>query len=156
MARGVSGDAIEKLYDIICRNEDTGLGGITPTDTSFHSSYFKRYFDGEPIDDASDGDRLVFISYTGHVEDNSLAHPSKDHWTFGMVVQIRYHTGDHDAHSQVVMADDFHLIAKTAMAESQKPTGVYGYYFRGSTVTPVDEESYIMAIEVEAQVHGAS
>ena len=73
-----------------------------------------------------------------------------------MVVQIRYHTGDHDAHSQVVMADDFHLIAKTAMAESQKPTGVYGYYFRGSTVTPVDEESYIMAIEVEAQVHGAS
>lgn len=156
MSTGVSADAIEGLYTVICRNPTTGTGGLTPTDTSFHSKYFERYEDGEPFESVANADRLVFISYTGHTQSGSLAHPEKDHWIFGVDIQIRYHSGDHDAHTQLIMADDFHLIAKNVGAEGSRPEGCYGYVVRTSDVIATDDENYIVIISADVQVHGAA
>lgn len=152
---GVAAAAFDGIYTVICRDPDTGNGGLIATEYGHHKPFFVRAPQGEAIEDIDRADRMVQVVATGFTGQASLSAPEATHWEFGVEVVIGYFAGGYEDNCQRAMLDDFMLIAKALMTESNRPTGTYAYIVEDSNVEPLDDDRYLHSISVTVQVHGS-
>ena len=168
---GVSGQAIEGLYRIICRDPGDGTGGLTPVDARHHRGWFRQWDQGEAmleVETPNAGmDRSVFLQYTGHSEPGDIQPAAGgDHHIFSVEVQTGYWVAGHARHSQAVMADDFHLLAYEASNPANRPAfdnselGVGGWIMayqveQGSAVVKLTKDFWVNRFTVRVQVRGS-
>ena len=156
---GVSSDAIEEIYTLLCQDPDTGA---VPADVSSqintsnnHESFFWRFRDGYDISDAGVADRAMFVEYQGHNAPGTFGHPTDTQGTLRVEILIRYHVGDYDDETQKVMADDFHLVRKILGRDSARPNGVMGYRVTGSDKDTIgDKHGYLLVLTTEITLIG--
>ena len=151
--------AIAGLYDIICRDEETAEGGITPSEDTLHASGFTKHEGTTPFNDLpGDGiDRRVEILY-----------PGTDAWTtyassyasvrmrqFEAVVRVGYFAGSHFDETHAIIADDDRAIG-LGIRDGTLPTCssgcVNGYYPIGSSVVELDPTRLVLEIRVRTVV----
>lgn len=157
---GIGTCAIEGLYSIICRDDVTAAGGLTPENTDRHADGFYRVgrklleqLDGEDID------RKVEVIYdgTGAWVGLMSTYDAQRERRFTVTIRVGYFTGDHEMESMSIAADDEHQICKAIMVQANWPTCTGGgcveaYMPRSSTFQSISEEQWVLEIEVEVQV----
>lgn len=151
--------AIAGLYDIICQDEDTASGGVTPSEVILHAQGFTRHEGTTPFNDLpGDGiDRRVEIVYPGTDSWNTYTSSSASvrMRQFDAVVRVGYFAGSHFDETYQIMADDDRLIGlavKYGPLPDCSGTCVNGYYPVGSNVAALDNTRYVLEIQVRTVV----
>jgi len=150
------------IYTFLCRDADTGEGGLAPTTTDLHADCFSRYMEhrldvvmGEAID------RKVQIEYGGLSEMPPLANGTgtKRRRIFKINIRIGYFAGDHNDETHAVIAADDHLIQVEIARPANYPASCEGICVEGiiplsSEVITLDTNRYILEITARVQVYG--
>lgn len=150
------------LYAIICRDPDTATGGLDPADTVLHAPGFYRH-DRQRLEDLTGSgiDRKVQIVYLGTSRWHTYVEPTTGFQMRTEAVKIRvgYFAGDHVNETMASIAEDNQQIAHAISKTSNHPVCdpgecVNGYVPRSSEVIKIDEQRYVLEIEIAMQVTG--
>lgn len=154
--------AINGLYAIICRDPDTAAGGLTPSDVVLHSAGFYRH-DRQRLEDLTGSgiDRKVQIMFNGTAGWLTYVDPTNGFQMRNEIATIRvgYFVGDHVNESMITMAEDKEQIARAISKTRNQPVCdpgqcVNGYIPQSSEVKKIDEQRYVLEIEVRLQLTG--
>jgi len=100
---------VKRLYASICRDPDTGDGGLEPTPSEFHADGFSRLDNirmGEAVKSAAD--RLVEIDYQGTLKYQGFANGSgtRRRATHKLLLRVGYFAGNNHAETHMIIAAD--------------------------------------------------
>lgn len=151
---------LERLYATICRDPTTGDGGLTPTESDFHSEGFRR-LDDVRIAQVSKGssDRLVEIDYGGTEKYQQFANGTgtKRRSRHKLLLRIGYFAGDNHNETMMVIASDDKLIGTYL----QRLDNIHGscedmclekLEVGSSEVVKLDNQRYELQLSLVAQV----
>lgn len=147
---------IEGLYAGICRDPDTGEGGLTPTDSDFHVPYFQRS-QREDLRKKTGGgiDRCTKIKYLGTKDHKAFITGGKTRQVDHVMIEIGFFAGDHHDDTHVVMWDDDKIVQRWLIHPDNYPscagTCVERITIVNSDVVKLGEEQYILQITVAIQ-----
>lgn len=154
--------AMNGLYTIICRDPDTAAGGLTPNDGVLHLPGFYRH-DRQRLESLTGSgiDRKVQIVYKGTSRWTTYVDPTTGFQMHDEIAVIRvgYFTGDHVNETMIVMGEDGQQIARAISKTINQPACdpgecVNGYIPQSSEVTKIDEQRYVLELEVLMKVTG--
>lgn len=151
---------IQRLYDTICRDPETGEGGLEPTASEFHASAFRRIDSVRAAKTAKQGnDRLVEIDYNGTDKYLQFANGigSRRRSWHKVMIRIGYFAGDnHNVTQMVIGGDDKKIgdyiqkldnIAGSCTDECLEKVEV-----ASSEVIKIDEQRYELQISLKVQI----
>jgi hypothetical protein len=146
---------INGLYTGICRDADTGEGGITPTDNDFHLPYFQRS-KREELREKTGGaiDRCVQIEYKGTRGVKPIG-GNKNRHTDHVMVSVGFFAGDHHDQTHVIMHADDKLLQNFLVHPDNYPTCagtcVEKIEIVNSDVVKLGREQYILEVLIAIQ-----
>jgi len=152
---------IRRLYATICRDPDTGEGGLVPTASDFHAEGFSRV-DNIRLHNAVKGsvDRMVEIDYLGTDKYQAFANGAgtRRRATHRLLMRIGYFAGDNHNETQMVIAADDSLIGLYI----QKLDNIHGaceglclekVEVDSSEVIKLDSQRYELQMSLKVQVY---
>jgi len=150
-----------RLYATICRDPDTGEGGLAPTPSDFHADAFRRIDSVRANKTTKSGnDRLLEIDYLGTVKYQGFANGtgSRRRGQFRVMMRIGYFAGDNHAHTQIIMAADDRKIGVYIQKLDNIPGSCDGaclekVEYDNSQVIKLDDQRYELQITLRLQVH---
>lgn len=151
---------IKRIYATLCRDPDTGEGGLAPTSSEFHADAFRRMDTVYSKNTAKGGaDRLLEIDYGGTLEygrPGSGSAQKRRSW-HKLILRIGYFMGDNrNATNMVVAADDkligTYLQEKDAIKGGCDSLCLEKVEVIGSNVIKLDEQRLELQISLKVQV----
>lgn len=152
---------IERLYQTLCRDPDTGEGGLTPTESEFHADAFRR-IDNIRIGETNKSarDRLVEIDYEGTEGYLAFANGQgrKRRSKHNLLIRIGYFAGDNHNETQMIIGSDDKLIGTYLqkldnIAGSCDTTCLEAVFVTSSQKVKLDEQSYELQIKATIQIY---
>lgn len=153
---------IQRLYDTICRNPETGEGGLAPTPTEFHAEAFRRIDSVRAAKTTKAGsDRLVEIDYNGTEKYLQFANGkgSRRRSWHKIMIRIGYFSGDNHNVTQMVIGGDDKKIGDYL----QKLDNIAGGPCCGeclekvevanTEVIKIDDQRYELQMSLKVQIH---
>ena len=152
---------IRRFYSTICRDPDTGEGGLTPYASDFHADGFTRVDDIRMSDAVkSSVDRIVEIDYLGTSKYQAFANGSgtRRRATHRLLLRIGYFAGDNHNETQMVIAADDSMLG----VYLQKIDNIHGeceglclekVEITSSEVIKLDTQRYELQMSLNVQVY---
>jgi len=147
---------INGLYDLICRNPDSGEGGLTPTSNDFHLPYFQRTM-REELRRKTGGsiDRCVQIEYKGTRGVKPFISGGKTRHVDHVMVCVGFFAGDHHDQTHIVMHSDDKILQNFLVQPDNYPSCqgacVEKIDIVNSDVVKLGREQYILELLLAIQ-----
>jgi hypothetical protein len=152
---------IDAWYEGICRDVDTGEGGLTPASygdsDNYHMAYFQRTL-REELRQKTGGaiDRCVQIEYKGTKENKGFISGNKRRAVYHIQVCVGYFAGDHHDITNVIMFADDVIIQNWAMNPKNYPSCkgscVESVFLVDSQSTKKGREQYVLETTFAVQI----
>jgi hypothetical protein len=147
---------IRSLYGDICRDPDSGEGGLTPTANDFHIPYFQRT-PREELKAKVGGaiDRCVQITYKGTQGVKPFISGGKIRHQDQILISVGYFAGDHHDETNIIMHADDKMLENFLVKPSNYPscsgTCVEKIDVVNSNVVKLGKEQYILELLLAVQ-----
>lgn len=147
---------IQGLYTLICRDSETGEGGLIPTVNDFHLPYFQES-KREELREKTGGaiDRCVTIGYVGTKSVKPFISGGKTRRLQHVMVSVGFFAGDHHNETHKVMFADDLLLQQSLIHPDNYPSCngvcVEKIDVVSSDVVKLGKEQYILELLLAIQ-----
>ena len=149
-------EVIEGFYSFICRDPDSGEGGLTPTANDFHLGYFQRTKREELTYKTGAGiDRCVQIVYKGTQATKPFISGNKIRHMDRIMVKVGFFAGDHHDDTNMVIHSDDKMLQNSLVKPNNYPdcgtVQIERVTVINSDVVKQGKEQYILELLLEVQ-----